>query len=60
MTVLEIKQLGLFVELKNSVINIEGNQNIKLKFQNEILADIWFESLLDLVETLSEFLIDTD
>ncbi|SON66876.1 protein of unknown function [Latilactobacillus sakei] len=60
MTVLEIEQLVFFVELKNSVINIEGNQNIKLKFQNEILAGIWFESLLDLVETLSEFLIDTD
>ncbi|MSD82912.1 hypothetical protein GKC32_00780 [Lactobacillus curvatus] len=60
MTVLEIKQLGAFVELKNSVINIEGNQNIKLKFQNEILAGIWFESLLNLVETLPEFLIDID
>ncbi|WP_253733424.1 hypothetical protein [Latilactobacillus curvatus] len=55
MTVLEIKQLGFFVELKNSVINIEGNQNIKLKFQSEILAGIWFQTLLDLVETLLEF-----
>lgn len=42
MTVLELEQLGLFVELEKSTINIEGNQNIKLKFQNEILAGIWF------------------
>lgn len=60
MTVLEIKQLGLFVELENSTINIEGTEHFGLEFQNEILAGIWFESLLDLVETLSEFLIDTD
>lgn len=55
MTVLEIKQLGLFVEIENSTINIEGTEHFSLEFQNEILAGIWFQALLDLVETLPEF-----
>ncbi|MCM0724295.1 hypothetical protein NB814_00815 [Latilactobacillus curvatus] len=55
MTVLEIKQLGLFVELEKSTINIEGTEHFGLEFQNEILAGIWFQALLDLVETLPEF-----
>lgn len=57
MTVLEIKQLGLFVELKNSTINIEGTKHFSLEFQSEILAGVWFQTLLDLVETLPEFTI---
>ncbi|MCM6843533.1 hypothetical protein NE293_02410 [Latilactobacillus curvatus] len=57
MTVLEIKQLGLFVELKNSTINIEGTKHFGLEFQSEILAGVWFQTLLDLVETLPEFTI---
>lgn len=55
MTVLEIKQLGLFVEIENSTINIEGTEHFSLEFQNEILAGIWFQTLLDLIETLPEF-----
>ncbi|WP_353891505.1 hypothetical protein [Latilactobacillus sakei] len=55
MTVLEIKQIGLFVELENSNINIVGTEYFTLEFQNEILAGIWFQALLDLVETLPEF-----
>lgn len=55
MTVIEIEQLGVFVELENSTINIEGKQNFSLEFQNEILASVWFQTLLDLVETLPEF-----
>lgn len=55
MTVLEIKQLGLFVELEKSTINIEGTKHFSLEFQSEILAGIWFQTLLDLVETLPEF-----
>ena len=55
MTVLEIKQLGLFVELEKSTINIVGTERFSLEFQNEILAGIWFQTLLDLVETLPEF-----
>ncbi|MBZ1504064.1 hypothetical protein JYG89_01270 [Latilactobacillus curvatus] len=55
MTVLEIKQLGLFVELEKSTINIVGTEHFGLEFQNEILAGIWFQTLLDLVETLPEF-----
>jgi len=55
MTVLEIKQIGLFVELENSTINIVGTEHFTLEFQNEILAGIWFQALLDLVEILPEF-----
>lgn len=55
MTVLEIKQLGLFVELEKSTINIEGTEIFRIEFQNEMLAGIWFQTLLDLVETLPEF-----
>lgn len=55
MQVIEIEQLGLFVELENSTINIEGTEHFSLEFQNEILAGIWFQTLLDLVETLPEF-----
>lgn len=57
MTVIEIEQLGIFIELQNSIINIEGTENFRLEFQNEILAGIWFQTLLDLVETLPEFTI---
>ncbi|WP_308902500.1 hypothetical protein [Latilactobacillus curvatus] len=55
MTVLEIKQLGLFIELEKSTIDIVGTEHFGLEFQNEILAGIWFQTLLDLVETLPEF-----
>ena len=55
MTVLEIEQLGIFVELEKSTINIVGAEHFTLEFQNEILAGIWFQALLDLVETLPEF-----
>lgn len=55
MQVIEIEQLGVFIELKNSVINIEGTKHFNLEFQSEILAGIWFQTLLDLVETLPEF-----
>ncbi|WP_157696690.1 hypothetical protein [Latilactobacillus curvatus] len=57
MTVLEIKQLGVFIELENSTINIVGTEHFGLEFQNEILAGVWFQTLLDLVETLPEFTI---
>lgn len=57
MTVLEIEQLGIFVELEKSTINIAGTEHFTLEFQNEILAGIWFQALLDLVETLPEFTI---
>ncbi|WP_208422083.1 hypothetical protein [Latilactobacillus fragifolii] len=55
MIVLELEQLGIFVELENSTINIVGTEHFSLEFQNEILAGIWFQTLLDLVETLPEF-----
>ena len=55
MTVIEIEQLGIFVELQEMTINIEGTENFRLEFQNEILAGIWFQTLLDLMETLPEF-----
>lgn len=57
MQVIEIEELGLFVELKNSTINIEGTKHFSLEFQSEILAGVWFQTLLDLVETLPEFII---
>mgnify|MGYP000974777018 FL=1 len=57
MQVIEIEELGLFVELENSTINIVGTEHFGLEFQNEILAGIWFQTLLDLVETLPEFTI---
>lgn len=55
MQVIEIEELGLFVELENTTINIEGTEHFTLEFQSEILAGIWFQTLLDLVETLPEF-----
>jgi len=55
MTVLEIEQLGIFVELEKKTINIAVTDLFTLEFQNEILAGIWFQALLDLVETLPEF-----
>ena len=55
MQVIEIEELGLFVELENSTINIVGTEHFGLEFQNEILAGIWFQTQLDLVETLPEF-----
>ncbi|WP_253733335.1 hypothetical protein [Latilactobacillus curvatus] len=55
MQVIEIEELGLFVELENSTINIEGTKHFNLEFQSDILAGIWFQTLLDLVETLPEF-----
>ncbi len=55
MQVIEIEELGLFVELENSTINIVGTEIFRIEFQNEMLADIWFQTLLDLVETLPEF-----
>lgn len=57
MQVIEIEELGVFIELENSTINIEGTEHFTLEFQNEMLADIWFQTLLDLVETLPEFTI---
>lgn len=57
MQAIEIEELGLFIELKNSTINIEGTERFSLEFQNEILAGIWFQTLLDLVETLPEFTV---
>ncbi|MDG2985983.1 hypothetical protein [Latilactobacillus curvatus] len=55
MQAIEIEELGLFVELEKSTINIVGTEHFGLEFQNEILAGIWFQTLLDLVETLPEF-----
>lgn len=55
MQAIEIEELGVFIELENSTINIEGTEHFSLEFQNEILAGIWFQTLLDLVETLPEF-----
>ena len=57
MQAIEIEELGLFVELKNSTINIVGTEHFSLEFQSEILAGVWFQTLLDLVETLPEFTI---
>ncbi|WP_324721384.1 hypothetical protein [Latilactobacillus curvatus] len=57
MQAIEIEELGVFIELENSTINIEGTEHFSLEFQNEILAGIWFQTLLDLMETLPEFTI---
>lgn len=57
MTVIEIEQLGIFIELQETTINIERTEIFRIEFQNEMLADIWFQTLLDLVETLPEFTI---
>ncbi|WP_155760095.1 hypothetical protein [Latilactobacillus curvatus] len=55
MQAIEIEELGVFIELENSTINIEGTEHFSLEFQSEILAGVWFQALLDLVETLPEF-----
>ena len=55
MLAFDIEVLGVFVELKNSTINIEGTKHFNLEFQSDILAGIWFQTLLDLGETLPEF-----
>ncbi len=57
MTVLQIKELGLFIELHNSSILIEGKSNLTINFKNDTLASFWFESLLTQVESLNEFAI---
>ncbi|MCM6843944.1 hypothetical protein NE293_04545 [Latilactobacillus curvatus] len=55
MTVLQIKALGLFIELHDSSIVIEGKSNLTIDFKNDTLASFWFESLLTQVESLDEF-----
>ncbi|BCX29457.1 hypothetical protein [Latilactobacillus curvatus] len=57
MTVLQIKELGLFIELHDSSIVIEGKSNLTIDFKNDTLASFWFESLLTQVESLDEFAI---
>lgn len=57
MQAIEIEELGVFVELENSTINIIGTERFELEFQSEILAGVWFQTLLDLVETLPEFTV---
>ncbi|WP_157776714.1 hypothetical protein [Latilactobacillus curvatus] len=57
MKYLMIKRLDLMIELQDSTINIVGTEHFGLEFQNEILAGVWFQTLLDLVETLPEFTI---
>lgn len=57
MAVLQIKELGLFIELHDSSIVIEGKSNLTIDFKNDTLASFWFESLLTQVESLDEFAI---
>ena len=58
MTVLEIKQIGLFVELENSTINIIGkDKTVTLDFVNSDLAEFWFNSLVTQIESLQDFLL---
>ncbi|WDC92802.1 hypothetical protein PSR33_09590 (plasmid) [Latilactobacillus curvatus] len=55
MKVLRIESIGIFIELMNSSINIEGKSNLTIDFKNDTLASFWFESLLTQVESLDEF-----
>lgn len=53
--VLRIESIGLFIELHDSSIVIEGKSNLTIDFKNDTLASFWFESLLTQVESLDEF-----
>ena len=55
MKVLRIESIGIFIELMNSSINIEGKSNLTIDFKNDTLTSFWFESLLTQVESLDEF-----
>lgn len=55
MKVLRIESIGLFIELHDSSIIIEGKSNLTIDFKNDTLASFWFESLLTQVESLDEF-----
>lgn len=57
MAVLQIKELGLFIELHDSSIVIEGKSNLTIDFKNDTLASFWFESLRTQIESLNEFII---
>lgn len=55
MKVLRIESIGLFIELHDSSIVIEGKSNLTIDFKNDVLTSFWFESLLTQVESLDEF-----
>ena len=57
MKVLRIESIGIFIELMNSSINIEGKSNLTIDFKNDTLASFWFESLRTQIESLNEFII---
>lgn len=57
MKYLEIRELGLLIELRNSTIGIVGKENIELNFIDETFAGIWFESLETLLDSIDDFTI---
>ncbi|WHQ78065.1 hypothetical protein QFC96_09570 [Latilactobacillus curvatus] len=57
MKVLRIESIGLFIELHDSSIVIEGKSNLTIDFKNDTLASFWFESLRTQIESLNEFII---
>ncbi|WP_157053043.1 hypothetical protein [Latilactobacillus graminis] len=55
MNVIRIENLNLSFELVDTLLTITGNDVITLKFQNAFIASVWFQTLLDLIDTLPEF-----
>ena len=55
MKAISIKQLELFVELDGSVMTFAGTDTISVRFQNEFLASFWFDTLVELIDSLREF-----
>lgn len=55
MWTVSLGRTGIVAELSGSQIRFYGNYVDQIYFKNEKLAAVWFETMVDLVETLPEF-----
>lgn len=55
MKAIRIAQLEIYVELDGQVMTVTGTDTFSVTFQNEFLATFWFNTFVDLVDSLQEF-----
>ncbi|WGI18545.1 hypothetical protein [Latilactobacillus sakei] len=55
MKLITLGRTGMIVEQSGPVISFYGSYEDRMKFQNEALAEIWFDTLVNLIDAIPDF-----
>lgn len=55
MRLITLGRTGMIVEQSGPVISFYGSYVDRMRFQNEDLAELWFDTLVNLIDAIPDF-----